>query len=183
MKAQHVSSGIPLIIRNSKLYLQPLVYIHMWCKYSLELLMMSDMPLETCWAFNKRWNNKFYYKVASCWLFIRIHTTIHGSMNIKFYLLIYVFFILAQQPPVGQGPLIVEDSRSHSDTQQSVGLLWTSDQPDALTSTWQHTTHKRQTSMSLAGLEPTIPASERQQTHALDLAATGTGILRCTCTY
>jgi len=23
------------------------------CKYSLELLMMSDMPLETCWAFNK----------------------------------------------------------------------------------------------------------------------------------
>jgi hypothetical protein len=30
MKAQHVSSGIPLIIRSSKLYLQPLVYIHMW---------------------------------------------------------------------------------------------------------------------------------------------------------
>jgi len=21
--------------------------------------MMSGMPLETCWAFNKRWNNKF----------------------------------------------------------------------------------------------------------------------------
>ena len=30
MKAQHVSSGIPLIIRSSKLYLKPLVYIHMW---------------------------------------------------------------------------------------------------------------------------------------------------------
>jgi len=27
LKAQHVSSGIPLIIRSSKLYLQPLVYI------------------------------------------------------------------------------------------------------------------------------------------------------------
>jgi len=25
--------------------------------------MMSDVPLEKCWAFNKRWNNKFYYKV------------------------------------------------------------------------------------------------------------------------
>jgi len=24
----------------------------------LELLMMSGMPLETCWAFNERWNNK-----------------------------------------------------------------------------------------------------------------------------
>jgi len=54
------------------------------CKYSLELLMMSGMPLETCWAFNKSWNNKFYYKVASCWLFLLIHTTMHGSMNIKF---------------------------------------------------------------------------------------------------
>ena len=29
--------------------------------------MMSGVPLETCWAFNKLWNNKFYYKSASCW--------------------------------------------------------------------------------------------------------------------
>jgi hypothetical protein len=29
LKAQHVSSGTPLIIRSSKLYLQPLVYIPM----------------------------------------------------------------------------------------------------------------------------------------------------------
>jgi len=28
LKAQHVSSGTPLIIRSSKLYLQPLVYMH-----------------------------------------------------------------------------------------------------------------------------------------------------------
>jgi len=53
------------------------------CKYSLEHLMMSGMPLETCWVFNKFWNNKFYYKVASCWLFLLIHTRMHGSMNIK----------------------------------------------------------------------------------------------------
>jgi len=53
-------------------------------KYSLDLLMMSGMPLKTCWAFNKFWNNKFYYKVASCWLFLLTHTTMHGSMNIKF---------------------------------------------------------------------------------------------------
>ena len=50
----------------------------------LEHLKMSGMPLETCWAFNKFCNNKFYYKVASCWLFLLIHTTMHGSMNIKF---------------------------------------------------------------------------------------------------
>jgi len=47
---------------------------------------------------------------------------------------------MAQKPLVGQGVLVFEASRSHSDTPQSVGLLWTSDQPDADTSTWQHTT-------------------------------------------
>jgi hypothetical protein len=45
--------------------------------------MMSGVPLETCCAFNERWNNKFYYDVASCWLFLLSHTTMHGSMNIK----------------------------------------------------------------------------------------------------
>jgi hypothetical protein len=35
----------------------------------------------------------------------------------------------------GLGLLIYEASRSHSGTPHSVGLLWTSDQPDAETST------------------------------------------------
>ena len=52
-----------------------------------------------------------------------------------------VFFLFAQQPgppphPVGHGLLIHEVSRSP----QSVGLLWTSDQLVAETSTRQHTT-------------------------------------------
>jgi hypothetical protein len=78
---------------------------------------------------------------------------------------------MAQQPLVGQGVLIIESSLSHSDTPHSVGLLWTDDQPDAKTSTSQHTT-LRQTSMLPARFEPTIPASERPQTHALDRAIT-----------
>jgi len=44
---------------------------------------------------------------------------------------------------VGQG-LIFKDSRLHSDTPQSVGLPRRSDQPDAETSTWKHTTLTRQ---------------------------------------
>jgi len=42
---------------------------------------------------------------------------------------------MAQQPLEDQGLLIVDESRSYSDTPHSVGLLWTSDQPDAETST------------------------------------------------
>jgi len=47
---------------------------------------------------------------------------------------------MVQQTLVGQGLLIIEVSRSHSETPHSVGLLWTSDQPETEASTWQHTT-------------------------------------------
>ena len=61
-----------------------------------------------------------------------------------------------------------------SDTSHSVWLLWKSDQPVAQTSPWQQNTlNKRQTSMLPAGFEPTIPAIERPQTHALACAANG----------
>ena len=46
---------------------------------------------------------------------------------------------MAQQPPVGQGLLIIEDSWLHSHTPHSVGFHWTSDQPDAET---QHSQEK-----------------------------------------
>ena len=39
-----------------------------------------------------------------------------------------------------------------------------------------HITHNREISMPPVGFEPTIPASERPQTHALDRAATGIDI-------
>jgi len=72
---------------------------------------------------------------------------------------------------------IVKVSKSHSDTQHSVGLFWTRDRPVAETFSGQHTTITKQTSMPRARFEPTISASERQQTHALDLATTETGLL------
>jgi len=84
---------------SGALYLQPLVYIRMrWpavVKSEWELAEPFPTqtwlrPLETRWAFNERWNNKFYYKVASCWLFLLSHTTMCGSMNIK--VLPYSFF-------------------------------------------------------------------------------------------
>ena len=61
----------------------PRAYVNQRLQIQFELLMMSGMPLETCWAVNELWNNKFCYKVASCWLFLLSHTTMHGSMNIK----------------------------------------------------------------------------------------------------
>ena len=52
---------------------------------------------------------------------------------------------MAQLPLVGQSFVINEASRLHSVIHtHSVGLLWTSDQPDAETSAWQHTTFTRE---------------------------------------
>ena len=50
---------------------------------------------------------------------------------------------MTQQPLASQEPLIIGTSRSHSDTPHSVGLLWTSGQPDAEISAWQQTTLAR----------------------------------------
>jgi hypothetical protein len=76
------------------------------------------------------------------------------------------FFSTARQPLVDQGILSGETSWSHSDTPHLVGLLWTSEQPDAEALTWQHTTHTKQTYMPPVEFEPAIPA-----TNALDRAA------------
>jgi hypothetical protein len=60
-------------------------------------------------------------------------------------------------------------------TPQSVGLLWTRDRPVAETSTWQHKYSQETNIHAPVGFEPTIPASARPQTYALDRAATGIG--------
>ena len=59
------------------------------------------------------------------------------------------FFTMAQRPLVGQGLLIVEASRSHSDTPHSVGLLWTSDQRDAETA--DNTQHSQEKDIHATG--------------------------------
>ena len=84
-------------------------------------------------------------------------------------------FCLAQQPDAGQGRLILEVSRSATVT-QSVGRLWMSDRPVTGTSTWQHNTDNRKTSMPPAGFEP---LRDRIQALALDRWASGTGFEFC----
>ena len=59
------------------------------------------------------------------------------------------FDVRGSTSPVGQG-LIVEISRSYSDTSQSVGLFLAIDRPDAETSTWLHTTLTTQTDIHAA---------------------------------
>jgi hypothetical protein len=61
----------------------------------------------------------------------------------------YLFW--RDSPPVGQGLPIHGVSSTHNDAPQSVGLLWTSDQLVAETSTWQHIHHSQQTGLLAIG--------------------------------
>jgi hypothetical protein len=50
---------------------QPKTYVKLQTAITvLELLLMSGVSPETCSAFEKHWNNNFYYTVASCWFFL-----------------------------------------------------------------------------------------------------------------
>jgi hypothetical protein len=84
-----------------------------------------------------------------------------------------LIFSTAQQPLMSQDLLIIEVSRSHTFKHTALGRTpldeWSARRRDLYLTT--HNTHKRQTFMPPAGFEPTIPASERPQTNALDRAA------------
>ena len=81
---------------------------------------------------------------------------------------------LARQPPVGQGLLIHEVSRSHT-RWTTFGRTpldeWSARCRDLYLTTFN--THNRQTSMPQVGFEPTISAGERPQTYAIDRVVTG----------
>jgi hypothetical protein len=74
---------------------------------------------------------------------------------------------MAQQPIVGQGLLVIETSRSHT-RHTTVGRtpLDECSAPRRDLTLPDDTQHSQQTD-----IEPTIPASERLQTHSLELAA------------
>jgi hypothetical protein len=97
--------------------------------------------------------------------------------RIFLFLDLFVCLFWAWQP--SSGPRIPRSRGfliTHNDAPQSVELLWTSDQLDAETSTWQHTTLTTDWHpCPPSGFEPPISVAERPPSYALDRAATGTG--------
>jgi hypothetical protein len=96
---------------------------------------------------------------------------------------IKLIFPMMQQPLLGQGLLLlIQASLSNSDSPHSVGLICKSDQPDAKTSTWQHTNRTRDKhSCPRRGSKGAIRASVLPQFHALNHAVTGTGLRLNSC--
>ena len=66
---------------------------------------------------------------------VRVHVNVEAVVPSGTLLIITQGITVARQSLVGQVLLIAKVSRSLSDTPHPVGLPWTSDQPDAETST------------------------------------------------
>jgi hypothetical protein len=140
---------------------------HHLSMFILNSLMMAFWNAETC-------RSTLGTNTLNEWCICRSFTHHKKTQGLKCKIL-HIFFY-SSKTPVSLGLHIVEVSRSHSDTPHSVGLLWTSDQSVAETPNMTtHNTHNKQISITPAGFEPAIPASQRSQTHNLDRAATRTG--------
>jgi hypothetical protein len=119
---------------------------------------------------------------VNCILNVHVSWTKH-SLIYKLVERYYLhFFPVAHQPYSGLGRLIIKVSRSHTVTPHFGRTPLdegSARRRDVYLTT--RNTHKRQTSMPPAGFEPTIPASERPQTHSLDHSATGIDITYIGC--
>ena len=116
--------------------------------------------------------------------YLRNRSTSAISINV------YVFFSHSATVPSGPGPpqcrgLTITFRHTHTHTFGRTPLdEWSAPRTDLYLTA--HNTHNRQTSMTLAGFELAIPASERPQAYALDSAATGIDcvwLYRCKSTY
>ena len=79
---------------------------------------------------------------------------------------------------MGQGLLIFEDPRSHWDAPHWLRLHWTSDQPNTVPSTWQHTIFTRDRHAH-TGIRTRNPSKRAAEPHALDRAVTATQYQAC----
>jgi hypothetical protein len=97
------------------------------CKCGLELLMISAMPLETCWAFNKFWNDKFYLQgciLLVAFIIISRCTDSRTSTFSKLNILVFKYYLihtltLRWLMSYIYGAPILDVSRSHTTTQHS----------------------------------------------------------------
>jgi len=82
------------------------------------------------------------------------------------------FFIWRKQPPSGPGPRFLDHTQRRTTVGRTPLDKWSARRRDLYLTT--HNTRYRHLRPPV-GFEPTISAGFRPQTHALDLAAAGTG--------
>ena len=69
-------------------------------------------------------------------ILVQVYYIFHSTEYVYMYINIFFFFAVALRPNAGHGVLILEVFWiTHNDAPQSVGLLWTSDELVAETST------------------------------------------------
>jgi hypothetical protein len=182
-----VSNFLSIFLRSDAFSTLPILFLcsFFWFLYFLKFLKPKWMMLQT-YTFPSvmyHWMSHMSMFTLNNVRYTRNHKKLGPRRNMtldglsmqkkSFHVVVYNFVVLSSSTYLFCNFYLI--TLKH--TPQSVGLLWTNDQPDADTSTWQHKHCTRQTSMPPVGFAPTIPASARPQTYALDQAATGIGFI------
>jgi hypothetical protein len=122
------------------------------------------------------WTSQDYTVCKSVYLYYLYFPTIaklYFCMTVQFVILYDYLHFHGVTAPVGQGPLIIEASRSHSDPPHLIGLLRPSDQPDEEICTRQHTTLTKDRDPCLR--RDSNPQSSKRAAAYPRLSATGIG--------
>ena len=110
-----------------------------------------------------KWN--IYLLAASSWC---------SYLSLQFNVLITIFLTWRNSPQWAKASSLSRMiTLRHTTLDRTAVDEWSARRRDLYMTT--HNSYNRQTSMPTAGLEPTVQASERLQTNALDRAATGIG--------
>jgi hypothetical protein len=137
-----------------------------------------------------RWSNNVIKNLKHRWRYCIVVAGVYGMRNVivSFGLLSYVlwnvysnwifYFLLWRYDPTRVMTSSFLRFLGYTQKRTTVGRTpldeWSARRRELYLST--HNNHNRQISMPPVGFEPRISAGKRQQTYALDRAATGTGI-------
>jgi hypothetical protein len=147
------------------------VYIIYWPVHRLHVFIKSICLLKKTWHNSE--GHSMHVVLGRCrdwstWEKVLFFQTAHRSLCI---------FLCGAATQRRSWPPHFEVSKSHTQRRTTVGRTpldeWSAHRRDLYLT--KHNTHNRQTSMPPVGFEPTISEGERQQTYALDRAASGTG--------
>ena len=137
--AQGLLLSLFLTLAHTRTRIYSLLNIWLYFAYTMasnNLRINELFPLTLTCSFS---NTKVAFSVQQNWHFYigLLHRWISWFLTNQ--TAIQTFFFYASTALVDLGLLSFEVSRTHSDVQYSVELLWTRDQPVAETSTWQNT--------------------------------------------
>jgi hypothetical protein len=174
--ARRISASVELCGKRCVIYISHLLYVGIWIVWTWRLHRVTiKLKSAELWHGNllklRHWWSKEILKQCN-WIIVMKKLSCYEWTSIVSFRSPSLFYLLVHSRCRG-----FVFSLDHTQTHTTVGRTPLDEGSARRRDLYQttQTRYKRQKSMSPVGFEPTIPASARPQTYALDRAATGIG--------